>query len=56
MSLGGESGGPGQAPNTLDSQDKVQKLADNLWALFGEGKGMENRRPFGDALVDGFDL
>ncbi|KAL6454840.1 CHT1 Chitinase 1 [Candida maltosa Xu316] len=50
LSLGGESGSYGF---TSDSQ--ATQFASTLWSTFGEGTGSSNR-PFGDAVVDGFDF
>ncbi|RPB04105.1 glycoside hydrolase [Choiromyces venosus 120613-1] len=41
---------------TLDSSTAVTEYADSLWKLFGEGKGLEDKRPFGKACIDGFDI
>ncbi|PWW76177.1 glycoside hydrolase [Tuber magnatum] len=52
MSLGGES----TTVNSLSDDKSATELGDNLWKLFGEGKGLEAKRPFGGALIDGFDI
>lgn len=52
LSLGGESAGGNSLPDDKSASD----LGENLWKLFGEGKGLETKRPFGGALVDGFDI
>ena len=49
LSLGGAAGAYGFA----NDKDAVA-FADTLWATFGGGKS--ESRPFGDAVVDGFDL
>ncbi|RPA95713.1 glycoside hydrolase [Choiromyces venosus 120613-1] len=52
LSLGGET----TTKNSLEGNQSATELADNLWKLFGEGKGLETKRPFGGALIDGFDI
>jgi chitinase len=49
LALGGASGSYGF---TSDSQ--ATSFADTLWNTFGAGNS--STRPFGDAVVDGFDL
>ncbi|KAI9262665.1 glycoside hydrolase superfamily [Sporodiniella umbellata] len=49
VSLGGAAGSYGFA----NDQD-ASAFADTLWNVFGNGKS--NTRPFGDAVVDGFDF
>lgn len=49
LPLGGAAGAYGFA----NDKDAVA-FADTLWATFGGGKS--ESRPFGDAVVDGFDL
>lgn len=49
MSLGGAAGVYGFA-NDADGM----AFADTLWNLFGAGTS--STRPFGDAILDGFDL
>ncbi|KAK4516807.1 uncharacterized protein ATC70_011786 [Mucor velutinosus] len=49
MSLGGASGVYGFA-NDADAE----AFADTLWNIFGAGES--DTRPFGDAVIDGFDL
>lgn len=49
LALGGASGAYGF---TSDSQGET--FANTLWDLFG--KGSSDTRPFGDAVIDGFDL
>jgi len=49
LSLGGAAGSYGF---TSDSQ--AESFADQLWNLFGGGSS--DTRPFGDAIIDGFDL
>jgi chitinase len=49
MSLGGASGIYGFANNAAG-----EAFADTLWNVFGAGKS--STRPFGDAVLDGFDL
>jgi len=40
----------------LTSDAQAQQLANTVWQLFMEGTGLEADRPFGTALLDGFDL
>ncbi|KAF7512573.1 hypothetical protein GJ744_000834 [Endocarpon pusillum] len=45
---------------TIVSEEDAVRIADNIWNLFGGG-GMDNEtimaiRPFGDVIVDGFDI
>lgn len=45
---------------TIASEEDAARIADNIWNLFGAG-GMYNEtimaiRPFGDVIVDGFDI
>ncbi|KAG2180113.1 hypothetical protein INT43_003901 [Umbelopsis isabellina] len=49
LSLGGASGAYG-----FTSDAQASSFADQLWNLFG--KGSSSTRPFGNAVVDGFDL
>ncbi|ODV60473.1 chitinase, partial [Ascoidea rubescens DSM 1968] len=51
LSLGGSAGGESYG---FDSDDEAAEFALTLWNLFGEGES--NTRPFGDAVIDGFDL
>ncbi|PWW72363.1 Glycoside Hydrolase Family 18 protein [Tuber magnatum] len=51
LSLQGSSG-----TQTLSNDTAACEYADNLWKLFGEGTGLESKRPFGNATVDGFDI
>jgi len=52
LSLGGETAGG----NSLPDDKSATELGENLWKLFGEGKGLESKRPFGGAIIDGFDI
>jgi len=52
LSLGGETAGGNSLPDDKSATD----LGETLWKLFGEGKGLESKRPFGAAIVDGFDI
>ncbi|KAI1139478.1 glycoside hydrolase family 18 protein [Hypoxylon sp. FL0543] len=36
------------------SPEQAQQLADQVWSMYGPGNG--DNRPFGEAVVDGFDL
>lgn len=49
MSLGGAAGSYGFANNA-----DAEAFADTLWNIYGAGKS--STRPFGDAVIDGFDL
>ncbi|CAO3689545.1 unnamed protein product [Rhizopus stolonifer] len=49
LSLGGAAGSYG-----FSNDDDATAFADTLWDTFGNGEG--DTRPFGDAIVDGFDL
>jgi chitinase len=49
MSLGGAVGNYGFANNA-----DAEAFADTLWNIYGAGSS--NTRPFGDAVLDGFDL
>ncbi|KAK9448280.1 glycoside hydrolase superfamily [Limtongia smithiae] len=49
LSLGGSSGSYG-----FDNTTQAQEFATTLWNLFGGGSS--DTRPFGTAIVDGFDL
>lgn len=49
LSLGGASGAYG-----FKSDDEGKTFAKTLWDLFGGGDS--KTRPFGDSIVDGFDL
>lgn len=49
MSLGGADGIYG-----FSNDANGEAFADTLWNLFGAGSN--STRPFGDAVVDGFDL
>ncbi|KAL7624530.1 Chitinase 2 [Parahypoxylon ruwenzoriense] len=41
----------------LPSESEAQTIADQVWSMFGPTDGNSNAaRPFGDAVVDGFDL
>ena len=52
LSLGGATG-----TSSLESDSKAQAFATQLYNLFGAGKGESTDiRPFGDAVIDGFDL
>ncbi|KAB8280939.1 glycoside hydrolase superfamily, partial [Yarrowia lipolytica] len=51
ISLGGESGQYG-----LDSGADGETLAGQLWDTFGGGKNASVQRPFGNVIIDGFDL
>ncbi|KAI5275382.1 glycoside hydrolase [Aureobasidium subglaciale] len=42
---------------TFTSNTEAIQLAQNLWDLFGAGDGLDaSLRPFGDIVIDGFDL
>ncbi|KAI5198807.1 glycoside hydrolase [Aureobasidium subglaciale] len=42
---------------TFTSDTEAIQLAQNLWDLFGAGDGLDaSLRPFGDIVIDGFDL
>lgn len=49
MSLGGAIGSYG-----FSSTSQAQGFAETVWDLFGAGNS--STRPFGSAIVDGFDL
>ncbi|KAF7728445.1 Chitinase 1 [Apophysomyces ossiformis] len=49
LSMGGATGS-----YSLDNEQDGATLADDLWATFGNGGG--KARPFGGAVIDGFDL
>jgi chitinase len=49
LSLGGAAGSYG-----FSSDSEAEDFAATLWNLFGEGSADE--RPFGDAIIDGFDF
>lgn len=49
MSLGGANGVYGFANDA-----NAEAFADTLWNIFGAGES--DTRPFGDAVIDGFDL
>ena len=49
LSLGGAAGSYG-----FTSDAQASSFADELWNLFGGGNS--STRPFGDAVIDGFDL
>ena len=49
MSLGGAAGSYG-----FQNENDAVTFANTLWDLFGNGKS--DTRPFGDAVLDGFDL
>lgn len=51
LSMGGAT-----LEDTIPSADKAKTLAENVWKLYGDGTGLESKRPFGTASVDGFDL
>ncbi|KAI1438040.1 putative endochitinase CHI2 [Xylaria sp. CBS 124048] len=50
LSLGGAVG-----PYSLASSSEAQKIADSIWASYGGGS-TSGSRPFGKAVVDGFDF
>lgn len=56
LSLGGDS----TSSQIIESQTSAINFADFLWATFGPKSDkltlLENSRPFGDAVVDGFDF
>lgn len=42
---------------TMDEDlESPEELAETIWKLFGEGEGLEDKRPYGDVVLDGFDL
>ncbi|KAI1408190.1 glycoside hydrolase family 18 protein [Hypoxylon sp. FL1857] len=49
LSIGGATFNSGPS-----SPQQAQQLADQVWSMFGPGDG--DNRPFGQAVVDGFDL
>ena len=49
LSIGGASGSYG-----FTSDNEAQQFADELWNLFGGGSS--DTRPFGNSVIDGFDL
>lgn len=49
LSLGGASGAYG-----FTSSDQAEEFATTLWNVFGNGES--DTRPFGDAIIDGYDL
>ncbi|KAK8211423.1 hypothetical protein M8818_003390 [Zalaria obscura] len=52
VSLGGYG-----AASTFPTQASAIQFASNLWSLFGAGTALDpTLRPFGDTVVDGFDL
>ncbi len=52
ISIGGDSPG-----NQLTSKDAATSFANQLWQIFGpKPSGFTGPRPFGDNVVDGFDL
>jgi chitinase len=52
ISIGGDTPG-----NEFTSHDAATSFASQLWTLFGpKPDGYTGPRPFGDAIVDGFDL
>lgn len=51
LSLGGANGG-----YTLGSTSEAQQIGQYLWDAYGGGSGNSSARPFGDAVVDGFDF
>lgn len=51
VSLGGQWGN-----YNLTSDDEGRELATTLWQTFGNGSNPSIGRPFGDSIVDGFDL
>jgi chitinase len=51
--------GGGKSPERgFDNEDKARIAAQKLWDMFGPAKGgpQDDRRPFGNAAVDGFDF
>ncbi len=57
LSIGGAVG---YSETRINSAGDAVRIADNIWNLFGEG-GMNDDsifaiRPFGDVIVDGFDI
>ncbi|KAI5804981.1 glycoside hydrolase superfamily [Geopyxis carbonaria] len=40
----------------LESVEMATKFAENIWNMFGEGQDLKEFRPFGAAVVDGFDF
>lgn len=51
LSLGGATG-----TQIIDSDEASALLANQAWNLFGEGTGLQSQRPFGSAVLDGFDV
>ena len=52
LSLGGA-----EATTAFSSDSQASDFANKLWNLFGGGKGeSDGMRPFGNAVVDGFDI
>lgn len=51
LSLGGQAGTYG-----FNSTTQAVEFGDTLWDMFGEGKNKSIPRPFGDAVIDGFDF
>lgn len=52
ISIGGES----MNSEELHSEQEAQDFAKNMWNLFGPGTELADKRPFGSAIVDGFDF
>lgn len=52
LSIGGASGSV-----SFDSVEEAKRNAESLWNMFGDSNSSSNgARPFGDAVVDGFDI
>ena len=51
LSIGGYTGRA-----VIPDEQSASTYAETLWDLFGEGTGLEELRPFGNASVDGFDI
>ncbi|KAF7857162.1 hypothetical protein EAF04_009403 [Stromatinia cepivora] len=49
-------GGATYTENELSSSDAATTAAKNVWAAFGPKTSSSTTRPFGDAVVDGFDF
>ncbi|KAA8563941.1 hypothetical protein EYC84_011944 [Monilinia fructicola] len=49
-------GGATYKDNELASSDAAKTAAKNVWAAFGPKTASSKTRPFGDAVVDGFDF
>ena len=57
LSIGGAVG---YSETNIESEEEAVRIANNVWDLFGAG-GMDNEsimaiRPFGDVILDGFDI